>query len=280
MPKIVKIVVLTAFIAYALLCAAVVFIPEYIFYGAYDYPANINNAHENGFNAEEVTYFDYGKNGGKVTAWMYLNNTLQNNGKVIVFLHGNSYNLEHYYHKMIPLANAGYSVLMPEYRGFGGQGRKIKQKYLEQDAVNAVKYLNGIGFSNENIIVYGMSLGTYMALYAAESLQNNGNFNAVILEVPFTSLSETAGSYVTFGSIKTVPLDLLMKDTYNNSALIDKIKTRILIMATKNDKVIPPALAKKLYEQALQPKKMIFYDGASHDGLYSVGNYRDILEWL
>lgn len=280
MRKTLKILAIAFLTAYALLCAAVVFVPEYIFYGAYDYPADINKARKNGFNAEEVTYFDYGKNGGKVTAWLYLNKTLQNNGKAVVFLHGNSYNLEHYYHKMIPLARAGYSVLMPEYRGFGGQGKKIKQKYLEKDAVNAVKYLNKHGFSNENIIIYGISLGSYTALYAAKNQQHNGNFNAVILEVPFTSLLETAESYVTFGAIKLVPLDLLMKDTYNNSALIGKIKTRILIMATKDDKVIPPVLAEKLYLQANEPKKMITYEGAPHDGLYSLHNYRDILEWL
>lgn len=280
MRKTLKILAIAFLTAYALLCAAVVFIPEYIFYGAYDYPADINKARKNGFNAEEVKYFDYGKNGGKVTAWLYLNKTLQNNGKAVVFLHGNSYNLEHYYHKMIPLARAGYSVLMPEYRGFGGQGKKIKQKYLEKDAVNAVKYLNKHGFSNENIIIYGISLGSYTALYAAKNQQHNGNFNAVILEVPFTSLLETAESYVTFGAIKLVPLDLLMKDTYNNSALIGKIKTRILIMATKDDKVIPPVLAEKLYLQANEPKKMITYEGAPHDGLYSLHNYRDILEWL
>ncbi len=280
MLKMLKIFALVALIAYASLCAAVVLVPEYIFYGAYDYPADINQARTNGFNAEEVTYFDYGKNGGKVMGWLYLNKTLQNNGKAIIFLHGNSYNLEHYYHKMIPLAKAGYSVLMPEYRGFGGQGKKIKQQYLEQDAVNAVKYLNKLGFSNDKIIIYGISLGSYTTLYAAENQQHNGNFNAVILEVPFTSLSETAESYVTFGAIKLVPLDLLMKDTYNNLTLIGKIKTRILIMATKDDEVIPPALAEKLYRQANEPKKMIIYEGAPHDGLFSLHNYRDILEWL
>ena len=280
MLKMLKIFALVALIAYTFLCAAVVLVPEYIFYGAYDYPADINQARKNGFNAKEVTYFDYGENGGKVTAWLYLNKSLHNNGKAIVFLHGNSYNLEHYYHKTVPLADAGYSVLIPEYRGFGGQGKKIKQQYLEQDAVNAVKYLNSLGFSNDKIIIYGISLGSYTALYAAENQQQNGNFNAVVLEVPFTSLSETAESYVTFGAIKLVPLDLLMKDTYNNLALIGKIKTRILIMATKNDEVIPPALAEKLYKQANEPKKMIIYEGAPHDGLFGLHNYRDILEWL
>ena len=104
MLKMLKIFALVALIAYASLCAAVVLVPEYIFYGAYDYPADINQARKNGFNAKEVTYFDYGKNGGKVTGWLYLNKTLHNNGKAIVFLHGNSYNLEHYYHKTVPLA--------------------------------------------------------------------------------------------------------------------------------------------------------------------------------
>ena len=37
----------------------------------------------------------------------------------ILFLHGNSYNLEKFAPYMMPFVNAGYSVFMLEYRGFG-----------------------------------------------------------------------------------------------------------------------------------------------------------------
>ncbi len=263
---------------YLLLCVSVYFFPEIYFYHPYSYPGNIAKANADGFAAKEIVYHDYG--GLNVKGWLYLNKSTESNGKIILFLHGNSYNLEHYYHKTVPFIETGYSVFIPEYRGFGGQGKKIRQKYLEEDAVNAVKYLNSIGFSNKNIVVYGMSLGSYTALYATVNMQHGGEFDALILEVPFTSLLDTAKFHVTFGGILSVPLDLLVWDTYNNVNLISEVKTRILIMTTESDGLIPPAQAKRLYELAAEPKMLKVYQGATHDTLFNLRNYRDILEWL
>ncbi len=276
--KIVKRIIVGAAVFYVLLCASVYFFPEIYFYHPYSYPGNLKKAQADGFDAREVVYYDY--EGLKAKGWLYLNETEGNLHKAVLFLHGNAYNVEHYYHKTVPLAEAGYSVFIPEYRGFGGQGKKIRQKYLEEDAVNAVKYLNSLGFANRDIIVYGMSLGTYTALYAVTAMQKQEPFDALILEVPFTSLLDTALYHVTFGGIVSVPLDLLVKDTYNNLSLVDKIRSRVLIMTTESDSLIPPAQAKALYQYAPEPKTLKVYQGATHDTLFNLRNYRDILEWL
>lgn len=275
-----KKIVLFLAAAYITLCASVYFKPEWFFYAPYDFPASLQKARQKGLKAQEVTYFDYKNEGGKVKGWLYINNTSLNNHKVVLFLHGNAYNIEHYSHKLIAFENNGYSIFIPEYRGFGGQGDKIRQAYLEQDAVNAVKYLNKLGFNNKDIVVYGMSLGTYMATYAVWHEQSKEAFDALVLEVPFMSLLKTADAYVTFCGIKLVPLDLLMYDNYDTSKIIDEIKTRILVMGTNADKVIPPIQAKELYELAENPKKIIMYDGVAHDKLYDADNYNDILRWL
>lgn len=281
MKRTIKIVCGFVISAYALLCASVYFFPQWYFYHPYDFPGNAETAKAGGLLVQEVVYHDYGaENNGKVKGWLYLNKNEDNNHKIILFLHGNAYNVEHYYHKTVPLATAGYSVFIPEYRGFGGQGHEISQKYLEEDALNAVKYLNIIGFANKDIVIYGMSLGTYTALYAATENQKDGAFDALILEVPFTSLLNTAEYHVTFFGIKTVPLDLLVTDTYDNTALIGRINTRILVMTTEDDELIPPEQAKTLYRLAPKPKTLKVYHGASHDTLFVLKNYQDILEWL
>ncbi len=279
MKKAIKIIV-GIVVGYFLLCASVYFFPQWYFYHPYDFPGNAENAIAGGLPVQEVVYHDYGKQGGEAEGWLYLNQNENNNHKMVLFLHGNAYNVEHYYHKTVPLAEAGYSVFIPEYRGFGGQGEKISQQYLEEDAVNAVKYLNSIGFTNENIVVYGMSLGTYTALYATVEQQKNGNFDALILEVPFTTILDTANYHVTFFGVKTVPLDLLVSDVYDNEELIKNVKTRVLIMTTEDDELIPPMQAKKLYQEAPEPKMLKVYHGASHDTLFSLKNYQDILGWL
>ena len=73
-------------------------------------------------------------------------------------------------------------------------------------------YLNSIGFENKDVVVYGMSLGSHMALYTVVNGQENGDLNALILEVPFTSLQDTVKQHIEFKWIKLLPLDLLVKD--------------------------------------------------------------------
>lgn len=276
----IKKIVLAVVLLYAGLCLAVYLFPEYFFYYPYNTPADLRAAQADGAPFTEVVYADYGQSGGKVTGWLYLNKTAENNHKVILFLHGNAYNVAYYYHKTIPLAEAGYSVFIPEYRGFGGQGRKIRQAFLEEDAENAIAFLNKQGFKNRDIVVYGMSLGTYMAIHAVEAQQGKGRFNGLILEVPFTSLLETAKHHARLGTAALFPLDLLVKDTYNSLAKIGHINTRILIMTTKNDQLIPSSQAQALFDAAPQPKMLKMYQGAGHDTLYNLRNYHDILGWL
>ncbi len=276
--KLIKNIVVFLIFSYVLFCLSVYFKPEKFFYYPYNYPSNVKKVQDDGFNAEEVTYHKYDNIDAK--GWLYLNNLPLNNSKIVLFLHGNSYNVEKYYHKTIPFAKSGYSVFIPEYRGFGGQGNKIRQEYLTQDALNALYYLNSLGFKNKDIIVYGMSLGTYMALHTVVNGQENDIFNALILEVPFTSLFDVVKIHTTYKGINILPLDLLVKDKYNSTNLITKIKTRLLIMTTESDELIPYTQALNLYEQAPEPKQIKIYKGAAHDTLYNLANYEYIIQWL
>ena len=278
--KIIKYFIIPVILLYVAFCTVVYFFPEKFFYKPQQNAGNISHAIHNGFLAKEVAYAHYDKGVQTTNGWLYLNQSPDNNHKIILFLHGNAHNIEHFYHKMIPLAEAGYSVFIPEYRGFGGQGKRIRQSFLTEDAEQSAKYLNSIGFKNEDIIVYGISLGTHMALHTTNSLQKNGKFNALILEVPFTSLLQAASSHTTFAGINILPLDLILRDKYDNMALIDKVETRVLIMTTDSDQIVPSVQAKILYEKAKHPKELVVYQGASHDTLYNLRNYRKILEWL
>ena len=97
-------------------------------------------------------------------------------------------------------------------------------------------------------------------------------FNALILEVPFTSLFDVVKIHTTYKGINILPLDLLVKDKYNSTDLITKIKTRLLIMTTESDALIPYTQALNLYEQAPEPKQIKIYKGAAHDTLYNLAN--------
>lgn len=270
MKKIVKIIIGIALL-YALFCAMVFFKPQWFFYNPTNQPSRIENALANGYKAQVVHYKS--SDGTDLTAW-YTKPAPKK--KIIVFMHGNSYNVEKFYTKILPLAEAGYGTMMPEYRGFGGIKGIINENNLANDAIAAINYLHSRGYKNSNIIVYGMSLGSYMAINSVYTLQKEGKFAALILEVPFDSLLNVLKKVIPV----PMPLDYLVRDKYNNAAMIAEIKSPILIMGGSEDPTVPVELAKNLFAEAKNPKKLIIYQGAGHNDLYYFRNYRDILNWL
>lgn len=269
--KLLKYLILLALVIYGAICYLVYEKPQYFFYNPGVEASNLDNAVANGYKAKVVNYKS--SDGTELYAWMTKPGKQK---KMIIFMHGNSYNIEKFYHKMIPFVEAGYGTMIPEYRGFADIKGEITQKNLGNDAIAAVKYLNSIGYKNSDIIVYGMSLGSYMATNSVYQLQKNGRFAALVLEVPFDSLLNTAKAVV---PVK-LPFEYIMKDHYDNAAMIDKINTKVLIMGGSDDPTIPVSLAKNLFAQAANPKKLIIYRGGKHSDLYNFRNYRDILNWL
>lgn len=222
-------------------------------------------------NMQEVTYeLPEGK---QVYAWYH---APERKKKIVVFFHGNAFNLEKNIVKMNPWIKAGYGLFAPEYEGFGGIKGELRQAQFETDAKAALAYLNKKGYANQDIILYGHSLGTYMATYASMQLGQNNPFNAVILEAPFFSLLETAKAH----TFDLLPLSLIMKDTYPTFELIDKINTRVFIAHGKQDKTIPYNQGIKLFEKASHPKIFYSADKAGHNNLPDHGFIDAVLEWL
>lgn len=270
MKRILKRGILAIALLYLLVCLVVMIFPRAFFYHPAADAPNIMNAREYDYPAHEVKYTS--SDGTPLFAWY----TPQEPGKkMIVFMHGNAGNIEGFYHKLKSFSYDGFGTFLPEYRGFGGIKGKINQKNLESDALAAVKFLKKNGLKNEDIYLYGMSLGSHMAIHTAHELQNEGAFGGVILEVPFDSLAHTAQKRVPF-----LPFNFLIFDKYDNLKEIKNIKSPILILGAQKDKIVPVELAESLYKQASDPKKMIIYKNGSHNNLFNFRNDLDILNWI
>lgn len=270
MKKILKTTAIVLGGLYAFVCAAVLVYPQAFFYNPANRPSVLSNAHEYDYPAQEVHYKS--ADGTPLFAWF----TPPTEGKkIVVFMHGNSHNVEEFYYKLKSFVYDGYGTFIPEYRGFGGLDGSISQKNLEADAIAAIRYLNSRGYKNSDLYVYGMSLGSHMATHTVAELQKNGNFAGLILEVPFDSLLNTARRTVPF-----LPLSLLMRDTYDNVSDIKTVKSPILIMGGSIDPTVPVDLAINLYNQAPEPKKMIIYKNGKHSNLFNFRNDLDILNWI
>lgn len=258
-------------IVYALFCCLVYFVPQLFFYHPDNKKPELSHALEYDYPAREVHYRS--ADGTPLMAWY---TPALPGKKMIVFMHGNSYNIEEFYYKLKTFAYDGYGTFLPEYRGFGGIKGKITQANLEADALAAVRYLHSLGYKNSDIYIYGMSLGSHMAINTVYQLQSSGEFAGLILEVPFDNLVNVVRKRVP----SLFPLDMIVRDKYDNIDMISQISARTLIIGGDADTVVPVELAVNLYGHAAGPKKMIIYKNGKHGNLFNFRNDMDILNWI
>ena len=175
--------------------------------------------------------------------------------KTILFLHGNAGNLFNRSYKLNRLNELNLNVLIISWRSFSGNPGKPNETNLYGDAKKAVKWLNERGVETKNIILYGESLGTGVAVEIGQT----NKFNSIILESPYTSMIKAAKIYYPY-----LPVKFLLKDKYDSEKKIKNIKTPILIMHGKKDNIIPFYMGKKLFETANKPKKFLQIEEDDH----------------
>ena len=193
------------------------------------------------------------QDGIELMSWYHNKNV--NNYKTILFLHGNAGSLENRIHKINHFKDMNINFLLVAWRGFSGNKGTPTEKGLYEDAESAVRWLKSKGVKENNIIVYGESLGTGVATEIAQ----NKNFAGIILESPFTSMIDAGKDKYPY-----LPVRLLLKDRYESNKKIKNINSPILIMHGKVDNIVPFHMGKKMYELANEPKYSYFSEYDDH----------------
>jgi fermentation-respiration switch protein FrsA (DUF1100 family) len=175
--------------------------------------------------------------------------------KTILFLHGNAGSLENRIHKINHFKNMNVNFLLLAWRGFNGNKGKPSEIGLYEDARSAVRWLKSKGVEEKNIIIYGESLGTGVAIEVGQDKK----FAGIILESPFTSMIDAGKEKYPF-----LPVRFLLKDKYESINKIKNIKSPILVMHGKVDRIVPFYMGKKIYELANEPKYSYFTEYDNH----------------
>jgi len=189
----------------------------------------------------------------ELLAWYHKKNI--NDFKTILFLHGNAGSLENRIHKINHFKEMKINFLIIAWRGFSGNKGAPTEKGLYEDARSTVRWLKRQGVDEKNIILYGESLGTGIAVEIAQ----NKNFAGIILESPFTSMIDAGEDKYPF-----LPVRFLLKDKYESDKKIKNIKSPILIMHGKVDNIVPFHMGKRIYELANKPKYSYFSEYDDH----------------
>ncbi len=180
--------------------------------------------------------------------------------KTLIYFHGNAGSLENRIHKLNHFQDMNINFLIIAWRGFSGNNGKPSEKGLYLDGNSAINWLIKKGVAEKNLILYGESLGTGVATHLAQ----NRNFGGVILETPFTSMVDAAKIFYPY-----IPVNLLLKDKFENYKKVRNINSPILIMHGEKDQIVPFSMGKKIYEIANEPKYSFFTKYDNHMMVYN-----------
>jgi pimeloyl-ACP methyl ester carboxylesterase len=182
---------------------------------------------------------------------------------VVFYHHGNAGNLQSWGNAAIYFVNLGYDVFMYDYRGYGKSTSKIKhEKELHADAKFLYSYLLK-QYKEENIILFGASLGTGIAA----KLAAENNPKKLVLETPYFNFYQVAKFHYPY-----IPTSWLLKYKLRTDRFIKEVKCYVYLIHGTEDLVVP-------YESSLKLKKvkpdayLITIENGSHSNLDSFNEY-------
>jgi len=192
------------------------------------------------------------EDGVKILSWF---KAPQKSQKIILYFHGNAGNLGDRARKFEVFANSGFGVMAISYRGYFGSGGTPSEAGLLNDARAAFKYLLDLGYLPKDIILYGESLGSGVAVQMAAKF----DVAALVLEAPYSSIIDVAKQSYWFA-----PVSLILKDKFESIKFAPKVTAPTLIIHGNADKIVSISEGKKLYQEIKVRKKFIEVDGAAH----------------
>ncbi|MBN8910749.1 MAG: alpha/beta hydrolase [Rhizobiales bacterium] len=206
--------------------------------------------------------------GARVIAWY---GKAKPGQPTILYFHGNAGSLETRTERIRKYMARGLGVFMMTYRGFGGSSGHPSEAANVADAMLAYTTLTASGVDPLDIIVYGESLGTGVAVQVAAEKRVAG----LVLDAPYTSMVDLAALHHPF-----IPGRWFMTDRYETRGHIAKIDAPLLVMHGEKDRIVPIEMGREIFARAPEPKALKTFPQAGHDDHYKFGSYDALYAWI
>lgn len=159
------------------------------------------------------------------------------------------------------MLESGYSpVIAFDYRGFGSSPGSPSFQGIVEDALSVYDFVTGpLGYSQDQVTVYGKSLGGYPASQVAK-LRNP---NALILQATFESLERISKEQMFILFVYPSAMYPAEARTELDAGLRDK-HPPVLFIHGRRDKVIDIANSRAMYIEAIQPKEILELPDSDH----------------
>ena len=188
---------------------------------------------------------------------------------VIIYFHGNAGNLKRWSKIVEYFVDMDYDVYIMDYRTYGKSKGELSENALYNDAQVSYDHLKQF-WKEENIIVYGRSLGSAMATKIA-SLNSP---KKLILESPFYNIADVAKK-----RFPIFPINNLLKYQFPNNEHIKSVQSSIYIVHGTNDNVVPFKSGEKLFK--VSPKDKTTFtaiENGGHNNLIEFDLYHKLIK--
>jgi hypothetical protein len=191
--------------------------------------------------------------GGRSEAWLLPAATASGGaGPLVVFAHGNGELIDHWLHEFERERHQGVSVLLVEYPGYGRSEGVPSQASIASAMVAA--YDRAVAqpeVDPRRIVGWGRSLGGG----AICALAQRRELAALVLESTWTSVRSFARRFGLPG--------FLVRDPFDNLAVVGSFAGPILVVHGERDDIIPPAHARAL--QAAARDALLYWLPCAHN---------------
>lgn len=175
----------------------------------------------------------------------------------VLVANGNAGNRESRVPFAAALRDAGLSVLLFDYRGYGDSGGRPSEDGLAMDARAALDALTGeLGFPQDRVLYYGESLGTGVVTELALNHPPAG----LVLRSPYTDLADLGRVHYPF-----LPVRPLLRDRFPTIDRIGGIDAPATVVYGTADTVVPPDQSRAVAAAAGNLFEEVSVEGADHN---------------
>ncbi|MGE5719838.1 MAG: alpha/beta hydrolase [Nocardioidaceae bacterium] len=155
------------------------------------------------------------------------------------------------------LAREGMSVLLFDYRGYGGNPGSPSEQGLARDVRAARAYLTEeLGVPQERLLYFGESLGTAVVTDLATEHPPAG----LLLRSPFVDLASLGEVHYRF-----MPVRMLLRDEFPLKAQLATVTVPVTVVYGGADSIVPPGQSRAVAEAAPELRQSVEVPGADHN---------------
>ncbi len=168
----------------------------------------------------------------------------------------------------------GWSVLLPEYRGYMGLPGRPGYESSRLDAAAAYAFArDSLRVSDRDMAFFGHSMGTAIAAELAERHPPV----ALLLQSPFTSaraMARLMGSRA-----MELTWTLVSRLHYDTVALVARLDTPVWVAHGDDDRLIPAGMGKAIFDSAKVKGELLMVRGAGHNDVQYNGG-ESYWQWI